>query len=140
MSSRKPAPATGPSGTAFYDAECGFCTRLLARFGGPFRRAGFAFVPLQEVLRQGEPPLPEAEFRREMKLQLPDGRWLGAADAWLAMARQVWWLRPWAWVGGLPGCRSLVRVVYRWLAANRHRLGGQCTLARGTGSERTEPR
>jgi hypothetical protein len=30
-----------------YDDDCGLCVGLLKRFGGPFERRGFVFVPLQ---------------------------------------------------------------------------------------------
>ncbi|MCP5527007.1 MAG: DUF393 domain-containing protein [Verrucomicrobiales bacterium] len=135
MNPPDPVRQPGWRGTAYYDAECDFCTRLLARYGGPFRRAGFGFVPLQQVLHQEHPPLPEAEFRRELKLERADGTWLGGADACLAMATAVWWLRPFAWFGHLPGIRTALRAAYRRVAARRHCLAGRCAVSPGDRSD-----
>jgi hypothetical protein len=50
----------------------------------------------------------------------------------------VWWLKPFVLALEAPGLRRLARRGYRWLARNRHCLGGQCVLPtrRGTHKHR----
>ncbi len=143
-----------------YDAECGFCQRLVLRWGGVFEARGFTFVPLQnrwlagrldDVGRASSPGqvvldpagyhdgnngthlagqggLPThgpayATIPDEMKLLLADGRIIGGADAVAALACAVWYLTPAGWLMRLPGLRQLAAAAYRWVAANRQRLG-----------------
>ena len=117
-------------GTVFFDGECRFCRASLRRFSGPFRKAGFQFVPYQEMTVGTHPFTPE-EFEREMKLRRGDGHWFGGADAWLEMCARVAWLRPLGWIGRLPGIHQCLHWGYRRIAANRHCLGGRCELPRG---------
>lgn len=124
-----PVPVTHPPpGTVFYDGACGFCRGSLRRFGGPFRKAGFTFVPYQEAAVGECNGMACGEFANEMKLRRHDGRWFGGADAWFEMCAAVNWLRPVAWLGRLPGLLQLSRWMYRRIAANRHRLGARCEL------------
>ncbi len=122
------AITTEPRGRVFYDATCPLCLRTLERFGPIFRHRGFTFVPLQEVWVAADLGIPAVELRREMKLQLADGRVVGGVDAWIELGRTVWWLLPLAAILTLPGIGALARAGYRWLARNRHCLSGVCGL------------
>jgi predicted DCC family thiol-disulfide oxidoreductase YuxK len=102
----------------------------LRRFGGPFRRAGFEFVPYQQALAHGVAMLPAAEFEREMKLRRADGHWFGGAQAWIEMCREVTWLKPLGWLGELPGIHHLLAWGYRRIAANRYCLARRCGTQR----------
>lgn len=115
-------------GRVFYDATCPLCLRTLDRFGPIFLRRGFAFVPLQSTWVTADLGITAGELRREMKLQLADGRVVGGVDAWIELGRTVWWLVPGAALLKLPGLGTLARAGYRWLARNRHCLSGVCGL------------
>ncbi len=55
----------------------------------------------------------------------------GGAAAVNAALTFVWWARPFTFLYPLPGIRQLQNRLYRWIAANRHRLPGstpQCRL------------
>jgi predicted DCC family thiol-disulfide oxidoreductase YuxK len=121
-------------GTVFYDGACCFCRASLRRMGGPFRRAGFKFVPYQQAVTAGTPAMPPAEFEREMKLLRADGRWFGGADAWIEMCLHVGWLKPFGWLGRVPGILQVLRWGYRRIAANRQCLVGQCRIDQETRS------
>lgn len=84
------------------------------RWGPLFARRGFQFTPSQEAVLS------------EMKLQTPDGRWFGGAEAWFFLWRTVWWLSPIADLLSLPGFHWITTKVYHWIAANRYCLGGRC--------------
>lgn len=127
-----------------YDDDCGLCVNLLKRFGGPFERRGFVFLPLQnpwlagrlaslgraslpgkfgigDVAGQGCPAygcIPD-----EMKLLWPDGRVIGGAEAIIVLLRAVWWTAPLGWIAWLPPFRPMIRAAYRWVARHRHDLG-----------------
>ena len=136
-----------------YDRDCGFCCNLVRRWHGVFEARGFTFVPLQNrwladrlaAVGRASPPGQDTGLAKadaaderplagrgrpahmdipdEMKLLLADGRIIGGAEAIAAMACAVWYMAPAGWVMKLPVMHNLVRVAYRWVAKNRHRLG-----------------
>lgn len=125
-----PDAAATIRGRVYYDAECRFCLGAVRRWGGLFARRGFVWLPLQTPGAPARLGLPPEALRGEMKLQLADGRVRGGAGAWAELFRSVWWL---AWLGALlraPGFRSLGAAAYRWIARNRHCLGGGCEALR----------
>jgi len=63
-----------------------------------------------------------------MWLRLADGRTFGGVNAWGALLRHVWWLWPLGVLLVLPGVNAAARILYRWIAKNRHCLGGACTI------------
>jgi predicted DCC family thiol-disulfide oxidoreductase YuxK len=119
-------PTSPPLGEVFYDANCAFCARGAARWGGLFARRGFRWLPLQLHDTPARTGASKAELREEMKLRFTDGRVLGGAAAWAVLFRSVWWLWPLGVLIGLSGIRILSAATYRWIARNRHCLGGAC--------------
>lgn len=55
-----------------------------------------------------------------MRVLTRDGCVFGGADAVIFLARQVWWMRPLAWIARLPGATAVLRSLYRRVAARRH--------------------
>jgi hypothetical protein len=49
-------------------------------------------------------------------------------NAWGALLRRVWWLWPLGVLLALPGFKAAARVLYHWIAKNRHCLGGACAI------------
>ena len=106
-------------GWLFFDAECSFCTRT-ARWMRPIlERRGLAVAPLQDARVGALLGLPQSELLRELRFLLADGRQTGGAEAVLAVAREIWWAWPLAWLGNLPGMMAVLRRAYRWVAAQR---------------------
>ncbi len=85
---------------------------------------GVHLVPLQAGWVRQRLGLSEEELLREMKLIVRDGRVLGGADALVELAREIWWGWPLFALAQLPGAKAVMRMVYRWIARNRHQLGG----------------
>jgi predicted DCC family thiol-disulfide oxidoreductase YuxK len=111
-------------GWLFFDAECGFCTRI-ARWVAPIlTRRGFAVAPLQDPRVGALLGLSRHELFRELRFLLSDGTRYGGADAVLAVGRQIWWAQPLVWLANVPGMRPLLHAGYRWVAAHR-----QCAAA-----------
>ena len=127
------------SGWIFYDAACPICRSSLRMWENIFRRRGFTWVPLQTPGAAGRLGLPEAALLEEMKLLLPDHHVLGGIESWIWLFRSVWWLWPLGTLLSLPGCNTLGRGCYRWLARNRYCLGGKCPASLQKRHRRTIP-
>jgi predicted DCC family thiol-disulfide oxidoreductase YuxK len=110
-------------GWVLYDGECSLCTRWARRFDRTLRHHGFALATLQSK-RAGNFDL------SEMRVVTPDGRAFGGADAVIEIARRIWWACPLFALAQIPGVMPLFRAVYRWLAANRHCIGGACSISK----------
>lgn len=115
-------------GRVFYDAGCRFCVAGRRRWGGLFERRGFVWLPLQTPGTAARLGITEDQLRAEMWLQCADGRAFSGVGAWSELLRQVWWLWPLGMLIALPGFNALARVLYRWIARNRHCLGGSCQI------------
>jgi len=114
-------------GWLFYDRNCGFCTRTVMWLALSLTKRGFAIAALQDP-RVGELlGLAGEELLLEMRVLLADGaqatRQFGGADAVVALAREIWWARPFLWISKLPGGRHALDAGYRWLASHRKCAG-----------------
>jgi predicted DCC family thiol-disulfide oxidoreductase YuxK len=113
-------------GWLFFDAECGFCTRI-ARWLAPIvERRGLALAPLQDPRVAALLGLCPEELLFEIKFLGPDGRQYGGADAAVALAREIWWARPVVWLAAIPWAMTAMHFTYRWIAARR-----SCAAVRG---------
>lgn len=118
--------SSAKGGWVFYDAECPLCVAGVRHIGGLFDRQGFVWRALQEPGTAAKLGVTQSDLLGEMKLLLADGRVVGGADAWSALFRSVWWLRPLAWLMCLPGLHGLGHAAYRFIARNRYCLSGAC--------------
>jgi len=119
---RSPAAA----GWVLYDGDCGFCVRW-ARFWGPvLLRRGFEMDELQADWVAETLGMTRDEVVRDVRLLTVGGVTYKGADVYLYVARRIWW----AWLLGvvfsLPGLKQVIWSGYRWFAANRHCISGQC--------------
>jgi predicted DCC family thiol-disulfide oxidoreductase YuxK len=113
-------------GWFFFDAECGFCTRI-ARWAAPIlARREIGVAPLQDPRVRALLGLSPAELMREMRVVMADGTYSGDADAAVALAREIWWARPLVWFSRIPGVMSLMRSEYQRIAAGRHCTAKRC--------------
>jgi len=111
-----------------YDGECSFCTGVATRFAPMLRRHHFNLAPLQTPWVRKQLGLRIGEPLAEMKLLADDGQIYGGADALAQIARKIWWAWPLFAMAHLPGVKSLLRAMYRRVAANRHCLNGACLI------------
>jgi len=119
-------------GWLFFDAECAFCTRT-ARWAAPIlRRRGIEVAPLQDRRVGALLGLSRQELLREMRVLLKDGKQYGGADAGVALAREIWWARPFVWLASIPGMMEWVRGAYRWIAARRSCIAERCEIQNAT--------
>jgi len=106
-------------GWLFFDAECGFCTRLARWLEPILERRGFAVAPLQDPRVGALLAMPRQEVLRQLRFLHSDGRHCGGADAILAVAREIWWASPLVRLATIPGVMSLLHDGYRWVALHR---------------------
>lgn len=106
-------------GWLFFDAQCGFCTRIARWLAPILYRRGLALAPLQDPRVGALLGLPQTELLREMRFLLSDASQYGGADAAVALAREIWWARPLLWLAKIPGMMPRLRAGYRWIAARR---------------------
>ena len=118
-------------GWFFFDAECGFCTRIARWLAPILRRRGMDVAPLQDPRVRALLGLSRTELMREMRVVMTDGTHSGGADAAVALAREIWWARPLLWLAKVPGMMALLRPTYHWIAARRNCGAESCSaLAR----------
>ena len=120
------APGAVAAGWVGYDESCPVCTTLARRLRPVMGRRGYEFQPLQGAWMARRLGLNQGRLPGEIQLVLRDGRVLGGTDGLLFLARQVWWMRPLAWLATVPWIRGRIDAGYRWVARNRHCLGDAC--------------
>lgn len=113
-----------------YDDDCGFCKRAVV-FARDRLRARTEFAAWQHT-DLGALGLTPEQTSEAAWVVYPDGRRLKGGDAVaevLLHSRPL--VRPLGRLMRLPLLRSLNRLAYRWVAANRYRLpggGASCAL------------
>jgi predicted DCC family thiol-disulfide oxidoreductase YuxK len=113
-------------GWLFFDADCGFCTRIAQWIAPILKRRGMGVAPLQDARVAALLGLSPIALMREMRVLFGDGRHYGGADAAIALAHEIWWARPLTWLAKLPGMPRLLRIAYRWIAERRKCSGERC--------------
>jgi predicted DCC family thiol-disulfide oxidoreductase YuxK len=113
-------------GWLFFDADCKFCTRIARGLAPILERRGMALAPLQDPRVGALLGLSREELMLEMKFLLSDGSQYGGADAAVALAREIWWLRPLLWISKIPGMMEILRKGYRQIAASRSCAAVSC--------------
>jgi len=113
-------------GWLFFDAECGFCTRIARWLAPILQRRRLGVAPLQDARVGALLGLPAADLIREMRVLLGDGRQYGGADACVALAREIGWARPLVWVARIPGMMKWLRWAYRLIAERRSCAAASC--------------
>jgi len=113
-------------GWLFFDAECGFCTRIARWLAPALERRGLALAALQDPRVGALLGMSGAELLRELRLLLTDGAQFGGADACVALAREIWWARPVVWLARVPGMMEVLRRGYARVAARRKCAAARC--------------
>jgi predicted DCC family thiol-disulfide oxidoreductase YuxK len=122
-------------GWLFFDAECGFCTRIARWLAPALEKRGFALAPLQDPRVGALLGLSRLELLREMRFLLADGTQAGGADACVALGREIWWGRPVVWLAQVPGMMEILRRGYRWVAGRRKCAATGCEVEEVKGSK-----
>jgi|SRR5579863_1973620 len=120
--------AAAMSGWVLYDADCSFCVKWLRLWSPVLRRRGFEIDTLQADWAAGSLKMTREETLRDIRLLTVAGSKYAGADVYLYLARKIWWLSPFGVLFSLPVFNALIWIGYRWFAANRQCISGQCKL------------
>ncbi len=116
----------------FFDAECGFCTRLARRVAPLLATRGIALAKLQDPRVSKLLGLPLSELLREIRYLNADAKQSSGADAFVAVAREFWWAAPFVWFSKIPGGMKILRAGYKYVASQRECAGVRCEILSST--------
>jgi predicted DCC family thiol-disulfide oxidoreductase YuxK len=116
-------------GWLFFDAECKFCTRIARWLAPILGRRGLGVAPLQDPRVGALLGMTRAELLKELRFLLSDGTQFGGARAVLALAREIWWAKPFVLLAAMPGMMSTLDAGYKWVAAKRGCVAEACELS-----------
>jgi hypothetical protein len=121
-------PSSKTAGWVLYDGPCGFSSASARRAAVILNSLGFDLLPLQTpwVIQRLGPAATLAA--QEMALLTREGRVVGGVDAYVYVAEQFRWGRPFAWLARRGPVDRLLRWTYRWIAAHRQQISAACRL------------
>jgi hypothetical protein len=94
-------------------------------------RRGFALKDLQSAWHDGSLKVPHDSLLDDIRVLTRGGDLLSGADAYLHVARRIWWAWPFYAVFSLPGFHSALWWGYRWFNRNRYRVSRYCPIPKG---------
>ena len=117
MSDRNNAPIT-----VYYDGACPRCVRERERYdammGSQADSVHWFDITDQDERLRAEGIDPRAALL-ELHVRDSDGRLRREMDAYILLLGKVWYLRPLAWLIGLPGIRQCLSALYRYWVNRR---------------------
>ena len=115
-------------GWILYDGECGFCFRWVHFWKEIVGRRGFALKDLQSAAGDGSLQIPQEHLFDDIRVLTRSGKLESGANAYLYVARRVWWGWPFYAIFRLPGFNWMLWRGYRWFNRNRYRIPHHCPL------------
>jgi predicted DCC family thiol-disulfide oxidoreductase YuxK len=119
-------------GWLFFDAECGFCTRIARWLAPILAHRGLGVAPLQDPRVGALLGMSRSELLKELRFLLSDGTQSGGARAVLAVSREIWWASPLVWLSVLPGIMPTLDAGYKWVATRRGCAAEACEVRAGS--------
>ena len=115
-------------GWILYDGGCGFCFRWVHFWKKVVGRRGFALKDLQTAFDDGSLRISQEILVDDIRVLTRAGTLESGADAYLYVARRIWWAWSFYAVFRLPGFNWVLRRGYRWFNRNRYRISRHCPL------------
>jgi predicted DCC family thiol-disulfide oxidoreductase YuxK len=123
-------------GWILYDGQCGFCFRWVHFWNKVVVARGFAIKDLQSAATEGILQIPSETLRDDIRVLTRTRDVKSGAEAYLYVAKRIWWAWPFYAVFSLPGFNWILWRGYRWFNRNRYRISNQCPLP---GANRIDP-
>jgi predicted DCC family thiol-disulfide oxidoreductase YuxK len=120
-------------GWILYDGGCGFCFRWVHLWGKVVERRGFALKDLQSASADGSLDISSENLLDDIRVLTRDGKMESGANAYLYVARRIWWAWPFYAIFRLPAFNWLLWCGYRWFNRNRYRISRHCPLPQQAG-------
>jgi predicted DCC family thiol-disulfide oxidoreductase YuxK len=115
-------------GWVLYDGGCGFCFRWVHLWEKVIERRDFALKDLQSAWEDGSLQISQQNLLDDIRVLTRTGELKSGADAYLFVARTIWWAWPFYAAFSLPGFNSVLWGGYRWFNRNRYRVSRHCPL------------
>ena len=115
-------------GWVLYDGGCGFCFQWVRLWKETLEAAGFAIEDLQSASAEGMLQVPQENLLDDIRVLTRSGKLESGADAYLYVARRIWWAWPFYAMFSLPGFNWVLWQGYRWFNRNRYRISRHCRL------------
>jgi predicted DCC family thiol-disulfide oxidoreductase YuxK len=96
-------------------------------------RRGFALKDLQSASADGSLQIPQQNLLDDIRVLTRSGELESGANAYLYVARRIWWAWPFYAIFRLPGFNSVLWMGYRWFNRNRYRFSRHCPLPEPAG-------
>jgi predicted DCC family thiol-disulfide oxidoreductase YuxK len=115
-------------GWILYDGGCGFCFRWVHFWKKVVEPIGFAIKDLQSAYAEGNLRISQQNMLDDILVLTRTGELASGANAYLYVARRIWWAWPFYAVFSLPGFNRALWHGYRWFNRNRYRISRHCPL------------
>lgn len=115
-------------GWILYDGACGFCFRWVHFWEKVVERRGFSVKDLQSASADGSLQIPPEDLLDDIRVLTRTGKLHSGADAYLYVARQIWWAWPFYAVFHLPGFNAVLWWSYHWFNRNRYLISRHCPI------------
>jgi predicted DCC family thiol-disulfide oxidoreductase YuxK len=119
-------------GWILYDGGCGFCLRWVHFWKKVIERRGFALRDLQSASADGILQISPEHLLDDIQVLTRAGKLESGANAYLFVARKIWWAWPLYTILRLPGFNWMLWSGYRWFNRNRYRVSRHCPLPKGS--------
>lgn len=130
----EPEPILPRAGWILYDGRCGFCFRWVHLWKEVVARRGFALKDLQSASADGSLQVSPENLLGDILILTRAGKLESGANAYLYVARQIWWAWPFYAIFSLPVFNSILWCGYRWFNRNRYRISRHCPLPQQAGA------
>ena len=127
-------------GWILYDGTCRFCFRWVHLWQNVVKRRGFEIKDLQSASAERMLYVPQENLLDDIRVLTSNGDVHSGADAYLYVARRIWWAWPFYARFSLPGFCWLLGQGYRWFNRNRYRVSRACPLPGAAGEKADEHR
>ena len=121
-------------GWILYDGGCGFCVRWVHFWKKVVGRRGFAVKDLQSASTEVSLKISPENLLDDIRVLTRAGNMESGANAYLYVARRIWWAWPFYGIFHLPGFNRVLWQGYRWFNRNRYRISRHCPLPRQAGA------
>jgi predicted DCC family thiol-disulfide oxidoreductase YuxK len=127
-------------GWILYDGQCGFCSRWVHFWEKTVEPRGFALKDLQSAHAEGMLEMPPENLLEDILILTRQNKFERGADAYLFVARQIWWAWPFYALFSLPGFHWILWQGYGWFNRNRYLVSRHCPLPRPPAPRRSPKR
>jgi predicted DCC family thiol-disulfide oxidoreductase YuxK len=124
-------------GWILYDGACGFCFRWARFWKKTVELRGFAIKDLQSASAEGILRISQENLLDDIRVLTRDGKLESGANAYLFVARRIWWAWPFYAVFSLPGFNWILWRGYCWFNRNRYLVSRHCRLPQEAGPGRS---